>query len=119
MLTGLRAGCARLGRPRSCSDDDPRKVSAVALGYVEDNQYRMDYPGDRRLDLPISSAVVESLIKPTNRRMKGTEQFWKEGGVKALLQVRAAYVSEDGRAERCWSRPRPHPRADGTGRLRP
>ena len=119
MLTGSRARCARLGPPRSCSDDDPRKVSAVALGYVEDNQYRMDYPGDRRLGLPISSAVVESLIKPMNRRMKGTEQFWKEGGAGALLQVRAAYVSEDGRAERYWSRPRPHPRAAGTGRLRP
>ena len=77
---GLRAGCARLGPPRSGSDDDPRKVSADALGYVENNPYRMDYPGDRRLGLPISSAAVESLIKPMNRRRKGTEPFRKEGG---------------------------------------
>jgi hypothetical protein len=33
--------------------------------------------------------------------------------------VRAVYVIEDGRAERYWSLPRPHLRADGTGRLRP
>jgi hypothetical protein len=120
LVAGLRAGCARLGPPpRGCSEDDPRKVAADALGYVENNRRRMDYPRYRRLGLPISSAAVESLIKQMNRRMKGTEKFWKEGGAEAVLQVRAAYVSEDGRAERYWSRPRPHPRAAGTGRLRP
>jgi hypothetical protein len=120
LLAGLRAGCAKLGLPpRGCSDDDPRKVAADALGYVENNRQRMDYPQYRRLGLPISSAAVESLIKQMNRRMKGTEKFWKEGGAEAVLQVRAAYVSEDGRAERYWSRPRPHPRAAGTCRLRP
>jgi hypothetical protein len=120
LLTGLRAGCAQLGPPsRGCSDDDPRKVAADALGYVENNRERMDYPRYRRLGLPISSAAVESTIKQMNRRMKGTEKFWKEGGAEAVLQVRAAYVSEDGRAESYWSRPRPHPRAAGTGRLRP
>jgi hypothetical protein len=120
LLTGLRAGCAQLGPPsRGCSDDDPRKVAADALGYVENNRERMDYPRYRRLGLPISSAAVESTIKQMNRRMKGTEKFWKEGGAEAVLQVRAAYVSEDGRAERYWSRPRPHSRAAGNGRLRP
>jgi hypothetical protein len=46
---------------------------------VEKNPYRMDYPGYRRLDLPISIAAVESLITPMNHRMNGTEQFGKEG----------------------------------------
>jgi hypothetical protein len=118
LLAGLRAGCTKLGPPPpKCSDDDPRKVAADALGYVENNRHRMDYPRYRRMGLPISSAAVESLIKQMNRRMKGTEKFWKEGGAEALLQVRAAYLSEDGRADRYWSRPRPHPRAAGTGRL--
>jgi hypothetical protein len=117
---GLRAGCAKLGPPpRGCSDDDPRKVAADAAGYVENNRERMDYPRYRRLGLPISSAAVESTIKQMNRRMKGTEKFWKEGGAEAVLQVRAAYVSEDGRAERYWSRPRPYASAAGNGRLRP
>jgi hypothetical protein len=119
LLAGLRAGCARLGSPpRGCSDDDPRKVAADAAGYVENNRERMDYPRYRRLGLPISSAAVESTIKQMNRRMKGTEKFWKEGGAEAVLQVRAAYVSEDGRADRYWSRPRPHAPAAGNGRLR-
>jgi hypothetical protein len=120
LRAGLRAGCAKLGpAPPGCADDDPRKVVADALGYVENNRSRMDYPRYRQLGLPISSAPVESVIKQVNQRMKGTEKFWLEGGAEAILQVRAAYLSEDGRAQRYWSRPRPHAPAVGAGRLRP
>jgi len=120
LLAGLRAGGTKLGAaPAGCSDEDPRKVVADALGYVANNRSRMDYPRYRRLGLPISSAPVESVMKQVNRRMKGTEKFWLEGGAEALLQVRAAYLSEDGRAERYWSRPRPHAPAVGGSRLRP
>lgn len=49
--------------------------------------------------------------------MKGTEKFWLEGGAEAILQVRAAYLSEDGRTERYWTRPRPYAPAVGSGRL--
>jgi len=86
---------------------------------VEKNRYRMDYPGYRRLDLPISIAAVESQITPMNHRMNGMEQFEKEGRAGAAWPMRAAYGSEDGWAEPYWSRLRPHPRADGTGRFRP
>jgi hypothetical protein len=120
LLAGLRAGCAELGpAPAGCADEDPRKVAADALGYVENNRGRMDYPEYRRLGLPISSAPVESAIKQVNRRMKGTEKFWREGGAEAILQVRAAYLSEDGRAECYWALPRPYAPAVGGGRLRP
>ena len=78
----------------------------------------MNYPEYRRLGLPLSSAPVESVIKQLNRRVKGSEKFWLEEGAEAVLQVRAAYLSEDERAERSWSRPRPHRRAVGGGRLR-
>ena len=98
LLAGLRAGCAKLGpAPPGCSENDPRQVAAEALRYVENNRSRMDYPRYRRLGLPISSAAVESMIKQVNRRLKGTEKFWLEGGAEAMLQVRAAYLSEDGR----------------------
>jgi hypothetical protein len=118
LLTGLRAGCADLGlAPAGAPDDDPRRVAAEALGYVTNNRGRMDYATYRRLGLPISSAPVESVMKQVNRRMKGTEKFWVEGGAEALLQVRTAYLSEDGRADRLWSRPRPYAPAVGTGRL--
>jgi hypothetical protein len=62
---------------------------------------------------------VGSTIKPINRRVKGTEQFWLEGVAEAVLQLRAAHLSEDGRAEDDWSRPRPDARAAGPGSLRP
>jgi hypothetical protein len=118
LLAGLGAGCADLGSaPADAADDDPRRVAAEALRYVTNNRERMDYATYRRLGLPISSAPVESVMKQVNRRMKGTEKFWVAGGAEALLQVRTAYLSEDGRADRLWSRPRPYAPAVGTGRL--
>jgi hypothetical protein len=86
---------------------------------VENKRERMDDPRSRRLGLSISSVAVESTIKPRNRRVKGTEKFWKKGGVEAVLPVRPAPVNEDGRAERYWSRPRRSPWAAGNGLLRP
>ena len=79
----------------------------------------MKYPEYRRLGLPISSAPVESVMKQVNRRMKGTEKFWLEGGAEAIVQLRAAHLSEDGRVDRYWARPRPYAPAVGSGRLRP
>jgi len=37
----------------------------------------------RREGLPITSTLVESLIKQVNQRMKGTEKFWARGGAEA------------------------------------
>jgi hypothetical protein len=90
-LGGLRASSARLvPPPRGGSDDDPRTVSADALGHLEKNQCRLDHPGYRRLDVPICIAAVESLITSMNHRMNGMEQFGKDG------RAGAAYVSEEG-----------------------
>jgi hypothetical protein len=61
---------------RNGSEDDPRRVSAKALGSVEHTRERRDDPGDRRLSLAIRSQAVESRIKPTNRPRNGTEPFW-------------------------------------------
>jgi hypothetical protein len=117
LLAALRAVQRRLGdAPAGAKDDDPRRVVAETIGYVQNNRARMDYPRYRRLGLPISSAPVESTIKQLNRRIKGSEKFWLTGGAEAILQVRAAYLSDDGRAERYWARPRRR-RAVGPGRL--
>ena len=118
LLVGLKEGCGKLGAvPEGCSEDDPRKVAADALGYVTNNQKRMDYARYRKLGLPISSAAVESVMKQMNKRMKGTEKFWLEGGAEAMVQIRAAYLSEDGRADRYWALPRPYSPAVGSGRF--
>jgi hypothetical protein len=120
LLASLRQAASQLGEPPAgAADTDPRKTLKDTRGYVQNNRTRMEYPRYRRLGLPISSAPVESTIKQINRRMKGSEKFWLDGGAEALLQVRAAYLSEDDRARTYWSRPRPYARAAGTGRLRP
>jgi hypothetical protein len=114
----LRAASARAGDPpEGAREDDPRRVLAEVAGYAGNNAGRMNYPEYRRLGLPISSAAVESAIKQVNQRVKGTEKFWLRGGAEAVLQVRAAHLSEDGRAGRYLQRPRPRGRAAGAGRL--
>ena len=118
VLDELKSAAAKLGPASKDADEqDPRRVVADAVTYVTNNQQRMDYPRYRKLGLPISSAPVESLIKQFNRRVKGSEKFWLKEGAEAVLQVRAAYLSEDGRAQRYWERPRPYQRAVGHGPL--
>jgi len=88
LLRALKAVGRRLGKPpEQAKDDDRRKVVWEAIGYVENNRDKMDYPRYRKLGLPVSSASVESTIKQVNRRVKGSEKFWLEGGGEALLQV--------------------------------
>ena len=45
-------------------------------------------------------ALVESLIKQFNYRVKGTEKSWLLENAESILQVRAALLSEDERLER-------------------
>ena len=101
-LRTLRDAQASLsgGELERLADDDPRRIIARVLGYLEDNRERMDYPRYRRQGLPWTTSHVESTVKIFNRRVKGSEKFWSEAGAEAILQVRAAFLSEDGRLER-------------------
>lgn len=94
----LRDWQTRLGRPeKTTPDNDPRAIIAKTLTYLENNSPRMNYPQYRREGLPITSCLVESLIKELNHRVKGTEQFWNrptatEG--ESILQVTASLLSD-------------------------
>lgn len=86
---------------KSLADDDPNKPLVDAVRYLTNNRLRMDYPRYRRLGLPVTSSPMESLVKQINLRVKGTEMFWDDpDGAEAILRLRAASLSDDGRLDR-------------------
>jgi hypothetical protein len=118
VLRELERHARRLGDPPpKASEVDPRRRLALVIHYVRENASRMDYPRYRREGLPTSSALVESLIKQFNKRVKGSEKFWINERAEAVLQVRAAYLCEDDRAEEHYAE-RALNRARGGQRLR-
>jgi len=77
-------------------DTDGRAIVAKAVTYLSNNASRMNYPQYRRAGLPVTSAMVESLIKEFNYRVKGSEKSWKRpSGCEAILQVRNAVLCND------------------------
>lgn len=85
-------GGADANAPRT----DPRQVLKRTITYLSNNCLRMNYPEYRRNGLPVTSSAVESLIKEINQRVKGTEKFWnRPTGAEAILQVRAALLSDN------------------------
>ena len=98
VIAELRDWQTRLG---PCEKDTPAQapasVVATTLTYLENNQSRMNYPDYRTAGLPITSCLVESLIKEINHRVKGTEKFWNRPTAtngEAILQVTAALLSD-------------------------
>jgi hypothetical protein len=86
---------------------DPRAIVQAAITYLAHNQHRMNYPLYRCAGLPVTSAMIESLIKEVNFRVKGTEKFWnRPGGANRILHVRAAYLCDDDRLSQ-WILARP------------
>lgn len=117
VIDTLKSQLARLRADRSAAKDACRVVE-LTIAYVERNREKMDYPRYRRLGLPVSSSLVESLVKQINHRVKGTEQFWNDSGLEAVLQVRAAYLSQDDRADK-FHQQRPRGPAVGRNRIKP
>jgi hypothetical protein len=104
ILPELEAHSAALGPPPpGCAETDPRQLAFEAWRYLKNNAGRMRYDEYRRGGLPIMTSAVESAIKMVNRRVKGTEKFWSEGGAEAVLQLRADSLSETGIVARFWA----------------
>jgi hypothetical protein len=77
---------------------ETEKVIRRTCTYLTNNRTRMEYPRYRRGGLPVTSSLAESLVKQISKRVKGTEKFWDDGASgEAILQVRAAVISQDGR----------------------
>ncbi len=84
--------------PKDAEEKDPRKIVADTIRYFQNNASKMDYPRYRKEGLPTTSALMESLVKEVNYRVKGTEKFWNDGpNAEAILQVRAATLGDDDR----------------------
>lgn len=89
------------------SAHDPRAIVARTVTYLSNNRSRMNYPLYRQAGLPVSSAMIESLIKEINYRVKGTEKFWnRPDGAEHILQVRAAALDDNDRLSQ-WILNRP------------
>jgi hypothetical protein len=73
-----------------------------SLGYLEGQKGRMNYAEYRKQGLPIMSSVMESTVKQIGRRVKGTEKFWSEEVVEAVMQLRGDYLSDDEPMEQFW-----------------
>jgi hypothetical protein len=101
-------------------DADPRKIVYETLTYFENNRDRMNYPAYRCQGMPVTSSLIESLIKEMNWRVKGSDKYWNrpeetptsrrtsrpvggrsqplpEASAESILQVRAALLCDDQR----------------------
>jgi hypothetical protein len=103
VLEELRQRQQELGLPHENeSEESPRKKVADTLRYLQNQKSRMKYDEYRRQGLPITSSHIESTIKQINRRVKGSEKFWSEGGADALLQLSADYLSDTNPLPSFW-----------------
>lgn len=107
---------------KDISDTDASKIVHTSLTYFRNNRERMDYSRYRRQGMPVTSSLVESLIKEINWRVKGTEKFWNRSEeptsprtgrpvrgrqrplpamcAETILQIRAALLCDDNRLEK-------------------
>jgi hypothetical protein len=107
VLAELRTWQGRVGLPPPKEElprSDPRRAMAEALSYLSHNASRMAYPRYRQQGLPITSSLAESLVGQFNARVKSRQKYWnRPSGAEAMLQLRAAVLSEDGRLERYFA----------------
>jgi hypothetical protein len=107
VIEELKSWQRRIGEPpeeEELEAKDPRVLVKEALTYLQNNQRRMDYPRYRKQGLPCTSSLAESLVGQFNARVKSSEKFWNRGqAAEAILQLRAAILSEDDRLTRFFA----------------
>ena len=107
VLAELQTWQGRVGRPPPGEDlprMDPRRAVSEAWTYLSHNADRMAYPRYRQQGLPITSSLAESLVGEFKARVKSRQKYGnRPAGAEAILQLRAAVLSEDGRLERYFA----------------
>lgn len=94
---------AGMSTDESVNDDSQQPIQR-ARTYFTNQQARMNYPEYRRQGLPLTSSHIESTIKQINRRVKGSEKFWRPESAEAILQLRADALSDSRPLDKFWSR---------------
>jgi hypothetical protein len=104
VIQALAEQSERLGPPQTGDGrEHPRRVLHQDVGYFTKHKDHMRYPEYRARGWPIGSGVTEAAVKQFNKRVKGTEQFWREEGVEPILMLRALWISQDDRWTRHWA----------------
>lgn len=96
LLKQLEAKAAELA-PRPGPEKSAARTVWNARAYFEEHRERIRYDVFRRLGLPLTSAHMESGIKQTNQRVKGSEKQWLLSNAEAMLALRCLALSEDER----------------------
>lgn len=76
------------------------------LGYVRNQQHRMDYPSYEAKGWDIGSGPTEAGCKIVGERLKRSGMKWQRDNVEAVAKLRALYLSGEGLWEAFWSSPK-------------
>ena len=79
-----------------------REAHRQLLGYLANQQHRMDYPAYLRRGWQIGSGPVESACKQVGQRLKGSGMRWGEAGADAVCHLRALFRSEASQWDAFW-----------------
>jgi len=94
LVRAIEEKAAALG-PRG--SEGAARVVWNARDYFETHRDRIRYDVFRRHGLPLTSCHIESGIKQTNRRVKGSEKQWLLENAEAMLALRCCALSQDAR----------------------
>jgi hypothetical protein len=103
VLAALQQRQQELGVPDKNETGTPRSQVTSSLHYLTNQRERMKYHEYRQEGLPLTSSPVESTVKQINRRIKGTEKFWSDGG-DPMLHLVADRLSQTNAITKFWSR---------------
>jgi hypothetical protein len=84
-------------KEQEAQEEPPLVILWRCHDYFEFHRERIRYDVFRRHGLPLYSAHIESAVKQTNLRVKGTEKAWARVHADEILELRCLALSEDER----------------------